>query len=622
MKTLFIPVNKCLAYCIFFVSLSADNLIAQETFVCNDLVSVSLQSNCMVTIDPDQILEGGPYCCFANYIVEIDNTLAGAPCNGPWVPAVFGLSDVGNTYCIRVRDPLFPGSQCSGQIQVVNSIGPTISCPANQTRTNDPGQCDYTVVTSEFDPTAFNDNCPGATIAYKLINPINNSIIGTGPSTLSGTVMALGATTVRWTVTDVNNASASCSFSVQVDDNELPVITCPPNQVRIGDANDQYTATGNEFDPLTFFDNCPIYPVFSSLSGATNGSTELSLAGQVFDVGTTTVTWFIAELLNPNFVNSTCTFDVDVQSSRSLIYIPNLFSNNVSVINPTTNLVTTTIPVGINPVDLRMSPEGSKVYVANRGSNTVSVINTATNTVTATINVGTPSALELSPNGSRLYVANTNSNTLSVINTATNSVLTTVTMGTNPAHIEIKPDGSRIYVVNYSSNNVTVVDASTNTVVKTIGVGNNPSFADLSPDGARLYVTNYASNNVSVINTASNTVIATIGVGIHASNIAVSPNNSRIYVPNFFANNVSVINAATNTVIANINTGASPYRVRTSPDGPSLCIELLVKQHFCHQYRYKYRSNDHQPRNGPCCAALERRWQSVICNNDDADEIQ
>jgi DNA-binding beta-propeller fold protein YncE len=49
----------------------------------------------------------------------------------------------------------------------------------------------------------------------------------------------------------------------------------------------------------------------------------------------------------------------------------------VSVINPATNTVTNTIPVGNLPADVAVSPTGPEVgdvYVTNGGDNTVSVI--------------------------------------------------------------------------------------------------------------------------------------------------------------------------------------------------------------------------------------------------------
>jgi YVTN family beta-propeller protein len=66
----------------------------------------------------------------------------------------------------------------------------------------------------------------------------------------------------------------------------------------------------------------------------------------------------------------------------------NELSNTVSVIATATNTVIATIPVGIDPFGVGVSPDGSKVFVANFYSSTVSVIGTATNTVTATVPVG------------------------------------------------------------------------------------------------------------------------------------------------------------------------------------------------------------------------------------------
>src|SRR5262249_44039721 len=64
----------------------------------------------------------------------------------------------------------------------------------------------------------------------------------------------------------------------------------------------------------------------------------------------------------------------------------------VSVIDTASNTVTATIPVGIIPYGVAVTPDGSTVYVANEDpathAGTVSVIATATNTVTATIPVG------------------------------------------------------------------------------------------------------------------------------------------------------------------------------------------------------------------------------------------
>ncbi len=77
---------------------------------------------------------------------------------------------------------------------------------------------------------------------------------------------------------------------------------------------------------------------------------------------------------------------------------PAIYTDTVSVINTTTNTVIATIPVGVGPELVAITPDGTRAYVPNIKSDTVSVINTATNTVIATVPVGIfPSERRLQP---------------------------------------------------------------------------------------------------------------------------------------------------------------------------------------------------------------------------------
>ena len=251
-----------------------------------------------------------------------------------------------------------------------------------------------------------------------------------------------------------------------------------------------------------------------------------------------------------------------VRGDESLVYVTNQGgSNTVSVINTATNTVVATIPVGIVPGLLAVSPDGTRVYVPNQGSDTVSVINTATNTVVATIPAGSqPVGAGVSPDGARVYVTNTNANTVSVINTATNTVITTIPVGTAPTGVAVTPDGTRAYVTNAAtmfpsstpppirwsplSRSVptapapmsptlspTMFRSSTPPPIRwfaTIPAGTQPTGVMVTPDGTRAYVTNTLNNNVSVINTATNTVVATIPVGLSPSALGICSNGNAL----------------------------------------------------------------------------------------------
>ena len=104
---------------------------------------------------------------------------------------------------------------CTIIITIEDNEDPTIQCIADPTRDTDPGECDYTVVGEEFDPS-FDDNCPMVTI----VNDYNEG------SSLAGAVFPKGETAVVWTATDMSGNSVSCTIIVTVEDNEDPLIQC------------------------------------------------------------------------------------------------------------------------------------------------------------------------------------------------------------------------------------------------------------------------------------------------------------------------------------------------------------------------------------------------------------
>ena len=252
-------------------------------------------------------------------------------------------------------------------------------------------------------------------------------------------------------------------------------------------------------------------------------------------------------------------------------YVTNL-AGTVSVIDTTTNTVVATIPVGIFPSGVAITPNGTRVYVTNI-FNSISVVNAATNTVVETIPSGQfPTGIAITPDGTRAYVVNqlvTNqgNNTVSVIDTMTNTVVATIFVGLGASEIAITPDGTRAYVPDQQDSMISVIDTATNTVVATIPVS-GPSGIAITPDGTQAYVTSPGTGTVSVIDTVANTVGATISLGGNQNpfRVAITPDGTRAYVTINVPNNfVLVIDTATNTVVATIPVGEGPVTVAITP---------------------------------------------------------
>ncbi|MBL7795961.1 MAG: T9SS type A sorting domain-containing protein [Saprospiraceae bacterium] len=92
---------------------------AQCSLVCNDLVTIALDDDCQVEVEPDMILEGGG-CPNGNLVVEMK-------INGAWVPAVVTSSHLNQTIQTRVRD-LVSGNYCWGYIHVEDNLAPQMVC--------------------------------------------------------------------------------------------------------------------------------------------------------------------------------------------------------------------------------------------------------------------------------------------------------------------------------------------------------------------------------------------------------------------------------------------------------------------------------------------------------------
>jgi YVTN family beta-propeller protein len=117
-------------------------------------------------------------------------------------------------------------------------------------------------------------------------------------------------------------------------------------------------------------------------------------------------------------------------------------SNSVFVIDTATNTVIATIPVGLFPLSIAITPDGTRAYVTNSNSGTISVIDTATNSVIATIPVGLPIFdIAFTPDGTRAYASSEqgSNRAIIVIDTATNAVITTIPVLGFPFRIAISP---------------------------------------------------------------------------------------------------------------------------------------------------------------------------------------
>ena len=291
------------------------------------------------------------------------------------------------------------------------------------------------------------------------------------------------------------------------------------------------------------------------------------------------------------------------------VYVPNEVSGDVVVIDPATFQIVSRFPVGAYPEHITPDWDLSKLYVNNMNSSSLTVIDPRTSRPTGTINVPNPynlyfsmdgskaiavddflgtatvqnnglyfydrrtwkllkflqipypgvDHLDFSADGSYLMVSCETSGMLVKIDVESMTIAGKVQVGALPLDVRLSPDGSVFYVANQGIGGLQIVDPVAMKVIEFIRTGPGAHGLALSRDATRLYVTNRLGGSISVIDVATRKLITTWQVGGTPDMISLSPDGTQLWVSNRYSGGVSVIDAGTGKLLATIVTGANPH---------------------------------------------------------------
>ena len=262
---------------------------------------------------------------------------------------------------------------CTFTVTLKDQTKPTITCPANLTVTPPVGQC--TAAVTYATPLGA-DNCSPVTVSH-----VNGG--------LSGATFPAGATTVIWQATDPANNNTTCSFTVTVNANTVPVITCPANIV-------QANTPGVCGSIVTF--TAPTAPVVCGLPAPVTQTGGLP-SGSTFPVGLSTVTYTATA---PGGATGTCAFTVTINdmqpptvtcpanttvintnaNASCQITIPNYIASLTASDNCSAVTEAQSIPAG--PYSSGVS-EGATITVSYTATDGATPANTTTCTVNITV---------------------------------------------------------------------------------------------------------------------------------------------------------------------------------------------------------------------------------------------
>lgn len=300
-----------------------------------------------------------------------------------------------------------------------------------------------------------------------------------------------------------------------------------------------------------------------------------------------------------------------------MLLVLNKDDRSVQIIDDVSGETTTTLPVGLNPHEAIVSPDGRVAYVSNAGDNTISIIDLDGPEVVGQIRDDHwrfPHGLEftgdgkylwvavtrshgiwiyerdpddptshslvkvvptqhrmshmvhLSPDGGRAYVPNIESGVLTVFDTEAMEVISQIRVGPGPEGVAVHPLDGTIYVANQEDDTLYVLDDRNYDRRHKLTLGSLPVRASFTHDGELVLVSNRYSHDISVIShrwdratiTHRPWEIKRIPVGRWPGQIVMAPDGNRAWVTNNKTNDISEIDLGTLTEVRRIPAGVHP----------------------------------------------------------------
>ncbi|MEX2255101.1 MAG: cytochrome D1 domain-containing protein [Acidimicrobiia bacterium] len=206
----------------------------------------------------------------------------------------------------------------------------------------------------------------------------------------------------------------------------------------------------------------------------------------------------------------------------------------IDVRDPTTWELVTSISVpqaGVNHADF--TADGATMIASCEFSGFVVRIDLATFQVTGELEVGgEPIDVRISPDGSVFYVANhvKNGGGVSVVDPATMTETSFIPTAAGAHGLYPSRDATQLYVTNRAAGSVTVLDFATGAPVTTwtIDGGGSPDMGGVSADGTQFWVSGRYDDVVYVFDTATGGLLAKIPVGHGPHGLAIFPQPGKI----------------------------------------------------------------------------------------------
>lgn len=222
------------------------------------------------------------------------------------------------------------------------------------------------------------------------------------------------------------------------------------------------------------------------------------------------------------------------------LYVVGSLTNALYVLDDTQQ-VAAIIGVGSRPVAVAVHPTTGKVYTVNHMDDTVSVVDPATHTIETTLSAGSgPIGIAFDPLIGDVYVCNKHDDSVSVFSATHQAQGTIASIGTAPVSLVHCPDNDRLYITASGDNALVELDPTTRTITQTYIVGSGPYRVDYHPVNGMIYVANRGDQTFSIVDPADQLVATIPAPGLNIG-WAIHPSSGKVFLSGTTNNTVAVL---------------------------------------------------------------------------------
>jgi YVTN family beta-propeller protein len=198
------------------------------------------------------------------------------------------------------------------------------------------------------------------------------------------------------------------------------------------------------------------------------------------------------------------------------------------------------------------------IWVANLLSGSVSVVDPKSLAVIANFNIGRAVVVPICDTAlGKVFITDRNGLLLE-FNASTLQFEKSIAVGAGAEGIALDSISQKLYVGNTISNTISVIDAKSGLVTATISGVNAAYGMALNQSSGLLYVSDNYDNLLNIIDTQSNQIVSQVTGLDSPFGVAVSERSNIVYVADRGSSSVVALNGYTNSVMGTLSSGAGP----------------------------------------------------------------